>query len=197
MKKSKIYTLVMFAFMTFGFALTARAQFPSSDKVYCYQYVKTVDNGVITKDDKEPLVYFICFYGEWAGEAADRSSKVGEKMVSEPDYYNSKAIEEARSSRINNSPNELWGHYYLRYNNSYSTSSKVTYRGWFDGGREINWDSGSPKSVYKSAGWLNYCYSFSLDKSEMIFWFIDNPNKREYYKLIDPKSLKPNLDFLD
>lgn len=197
MKKSKIYTLVMFAFMTFGFALTAKAQFSSSDKVYCYQYVKTVEDGVVKRDDADPLVYFVCFYGEWAGGVWDPSSIVGEKIVSEPDYYNSKAIEDAKSSRINNSPNEIWGHHYMRYNNSYSTSSKVTYRLWFDGGYDINSDSGSPKAVRKSAQWLNHCLSFSFDKSEMISWSIENPNIRRYYKLIDPKSLKPNLDFLD
>lgn len=38
--------MVMLACMTLGFALTAKAQFSSSNEVYCYQYVKTVEDGV-------------------------------------------------------------------------------------------------------------------------------------------------------
>ena len=194
MKKSNIYTLVMLAFMTFGFALTAKAQFSSSDKVYCYQYVKTVEDGVVSKKDWQYEIVFINFYKEWAGYDNNRSaSEVGMKLMSEPDYFNNKAIERAHNSRLDN-PNEWWGKDYYRYDNSLSTSSKLTYRGWFTGGHYVTSDLGSSS---KSAGWQPWCMAFSLDKSEMIQWDFRYPNELHYYKLIDPNTLKPNLDFLD
>ena len=89
----------MLACMTFGFALTARAQFPSSDEVYCYQYYKTVDNGVISKKDVEYNIFHVNFNDDIMGFTCNSATFILNKMASEPNYFNSKAIDDARGNK--------------------------------------------------------------------------------------------------
>lgn len=188
MKKSKIYTLVMLAFMTFGFALTVRAQFSDSEEVYCYQYVKTVDeNGVISKKANsrgvlvDSEVFFVNFQNNMMGLCYDRISEARKKIVSDPNFYNNKALNSITENKKST-------HDY-RYNASLSTDSKITYSAYDHYTDWIN----NPGRRYD--GWADLHYSFSRDRSELIIW--KSSGLRVYYKLIDPNSLKPNLDFLD
>ena len=87
-----------------------------------------------------------------------------------------------------------------KYDKSLSTAAKVTYRDWESGG--TTYDRYNNRYVVSEGwgtikGWNDWCYSFSFDKTEMIIWRYSNPNKRDYYKLIDPESLKSNYDFLN
>lgn len=184
MKKTNIYTLFLLACMTFGFALTARAQFSSNEEVYCYQYVKTVDeNGVISKKSNsigvgmDSEVFFVNFQNNMMGLCYDRISEARKKLVSDPNFYNNKAINNITENK------NSWRDY--RYNASLSTDAKITYSSYlhyYDSGRRYD-------------GWGDLHYSFSRDKSELIVW--KSNGLHTYYKLIDPNSLKPNLDFLD
>lgn len=38
---------------------------------------------------------------------------------------------------------------------------------------------------------------FFKDRQELIIWSTSDSENRDYYKLVDVNSLKPNMDFLD
>ncbi len=204
MKKTNIKTWLMLVSMIFGLYQLANAQFRSSDSVFCYQYYKTVDNGVISKKEGDPYVYFFCFYGEKAGYRGGRTLDVARKLSSEPDFYSSAAINDAHrgcGSMLVFGDIITLSCYKIDLN--LTTSTKITYRKWESGGK--NHEPRPDGTFYEYTvpeGWNtkpgeDWCISFSRDKSEMIQWSYSNPNKRDYYKLVDPKTLKPNLDFLD
>lgn len=183
MKNFYIQTIVLLFVVLAGFTSKTNAQFASSNEVYCYKFEKTMDNGVATKEISiNQQVIFINFYEDLAGNCQISIAEAGRKMVAEPNYCNSKAIEDARKG----------SGYFWKYDRSLSTSSKVTYRLY----RTTQMFNPYTNS-YLPVGWGSACLSFSNDKTEMIWWFLDDPNVRHYYKLIDPNSLKPNLDFLD
>lgn len=192
MKKTNIYTMVMLACMTLGFALTAKAQFSSSNEVYCYQYVKTVENGVTSynpnyvKKTKGPEysgqdeeLYFVIFQGNRiAYRQVVDVAKYHSLLLTKPDFLSFNGIKEHLDYDINTNQVDY------RYNPAASTSSKYTYQGY---AFRSNWK-----------GWQGTCFSFSLDKSEMIIWFPESKTGcRYHYKRIDVNSIKPDLDFLD
>ena len=51
--------------------------------------------------------------------------------------------------------------------------------------------------VWGKLNWQTECYSFSRDRSELIIWTTSDSENRDYYKLVDVESLKPNTDFLE
>ena len=52
------------------------------------------------------------------------------------------------------------------------------------------------QNYWSKPEWGDECWSFSRDRSEMIIWSLDDPDSRDYYKLIDASSLEANMDFL-
>lgn len=196
MKNFYIQTIVLLFVVLAGFTSKTNAQFASSSEVYCYQFYKTIDNEVVSKDRSSGDKYydvaevvFVFFGGEWAGFSRFESvEEASQKMLSDPSFGKNEAIKDAQNHSVSSKC-------CFRYYNAFSTSSKVTYRRWCSAGQYID-----PYAIriYNSPDrWDKICLSFSLDKSEMIWWLAENPNKRYYFKRINPNSLKPNLDFLD
>lgn len=176
MKNFYIQTIVLLFVVLAGFTSKSNAQFASSNEVYCYQYVKTVDEGVTSYNPNSGAIYhhsygdtelhFIVFQGNYL-------LIIGEQKVSQYLSNIAKGIDRYNYNYIVNwykQPQTTKSSYQA----SYSTSSKYTYYNDF----------------------FKKMYSISKDKSEMIIWFLEK-TPRYYYKRIDPESLKPNLDFLD
>lgn len=192
MKNFYIQTIVLLFVVLAGFTSKSNAQFASSNEVYCYQYVKTVDDGVTTYNPNyakktdgpeysrcDEELYFVIFQGERMAyrECVD-VAKYRSLSVSQPDYFSFNGIKGRMDFDINRNQVDY------RYNQSASTSSKYTYQEY---AFRSNWK-----------GWQNICFSFSLDKSEMIVWSPGSKTGcRFHYKRIDVNSIKPNLDFLD
>lgn len=193
MKNFYIQTIVLLFVVLAGFTSKTNAQFASSNEVYCYQYLKTVEDGVTSyfpNSEKKTSggkhysydeeLYFVIFQGEYMRYfACEDLAKYRSKCLSEPDYYSFANIKRFMDKCIAEPGN---GQVY-KYNAAASTSSKYSYCLF-----ELNYRQWNPHFLT--------VYSFSLDKSELIIW---HPNKgaRYYYKRINVNSLKPNLDFLD
>lgn len=196
MKNFYIQTIVLLFVVLAGFTSQSNAQFASSNEVYCYQYVKTVEDGVTRNTPnygiKEELLfgyipattrsedyefYFVVFQGNRiAFRHIEDVTKYRSIVLTEPDYFSFNGVKGQMDYDINTNQIDY------RYNQAASTSSKYTYEKY------------AFRSTWK--GWQGSCYSFSLDKSEMIIWY-PSRDIRIYYKRINPNSLKPNLDFLD
>lgn len=215
MKNFYIQTIVLLFIASAGFISKSNAQFASSEQVYCYQYVKTVDDGVSSKMSGQDEIYFVNFQRDMMGFTTVKTSKeAGKKIVENSRYYSDKAINDLAENwkKWNYKPfqDNVGKVTILKYSSSYSTSGKYTYQQYYKAGgsRQEGFKTaiGFGGYPYQAPNWVDYwtdpvwrsgCYSFSIDKTEMIVWSTDNPSKRHYYKRIDPNSLKPNLDFLD
>ena len=218
MKNFYIQTIVLLFVVLAGFTSKSNAQFSGGETVYCYQYVKTIDDGVSSKMNDQDEIYFVNFQKDMMGFTTVRTSKeAGKKMVENRSYYNNEAINDLAENwkKWNSTPAR--DNYYgqppyekrciiNKYNHSYSTSQKYSYQQYrkYTNERQVGYtrnylDIPVPAYAYSwtSPIWYNMVYSFSVDKSEMIVWSTTNPARRHYYKKIDPNSLKPNLDFLD
>ena len=134
----------------------------------------------------------------------DTSAKnVGKKLVDDPNYYDDLAIEDLAESyrKWKNSPsNQDFSVYIYMYNGNFSTSSKYSYV-QCKKEKVIKWHffNGFPSSsynVWSDPKWQDRVYSYSIDKSELIIWSKSDTGNRDYYKRIDPSSLKPKTDFL-
>lgn len=200
MKKTNIKTVFMLACMTFGFALTARAQFYSSEQVYCYQYEKTVNDGISSKRGTD--FYFVNFQRNMMGLASETNlQRVRQKLLENPEYYSELAIKDLASGYNEWKTQPAFSGSALAcaciwlYCDEFSTSSKYTYRLQCKRA-ESNFNFG-PQAWWGKPYWESKCYSFSRDRSEMIIWKTSDPENRDYYKLVDVNSLKPNTDFLD
>ncbi len=196
----------MLAFMTFGFALTVRAQFSDSEEVYCYQYVKTVDeNGVISKDVQH-CGDWICIYFHDGRETLMRldavsKNKLGTLLTEDADYLlnlmKQRYYQHMKSQMTGAAPlnpnggcNYLYVPHVYKYYSPFSTGTKYTYRLV----RRVN--NFEEWGDFRQSIWT--CHSFSIDKSELILWSdATHIKKREHYIRVDINSLKPNLDFLD
>lgn len=204
MKNFYIQTIVLLFVVLAGFTSKSNAQFASSNEVYCYQYVKTVEDGVTSynpnyvKKTKGPEysgqdeeLYFVIFQGNrMAFRKVEDVAKYRSKVLTEPDYFSFNGIKGHMDFDINRNQIDY------RYNPAASTSSKYTYREYQF--REGKIWSPAENCFVNGTHWNYICFSFSLDKSEMIIWFPENDKGRRYhYKRIDINSIKPNLDFLD
>ncbi|MBR4919069.1 MAG: hypothetical protein IKZ56_13375 [Bacteroidales bacterium] len=190
MKNFYIQTIVLFFVVLAGFTSKTNAQFASSNELYCYQYEKTIEDGVMIKETPDGPkahydVLFVVFQDNVVGCKSEKYATTAKsKYASDPNYYKNAALSIIKNNREwEERPNEM------RYNASLTTESKITYTEW-------NFKSCSGAFGWK-AGWSEYCYSFSRDKAEMIIWRTDKPQRRAYYKLVDPNSLKSDFDFLD
>lgn len=186
------------------FAASVKAQFPSSDRVYTYQYDYTDDDGIKYKkaEDKGANRHYqwVCFQKDMMGRAeALRISYVRDNLRKNPNYYQDEARNDLASSysRYKSGPgatgnwaNSTVGMY--KYYSEYSTGSKTTYRYAY---AQSNYNN---PPHWGALTWSTTCYTFSNDKSELIIWETRNPETRHYYKRIEESDLCPkaNMDFL-
>ena len=69
-----------------------KAQFYSSESVYCYQYVKTVNDGISSKLNRT-MFYFVNFQNDMMGCTTESSlQRVRQNLLENPDYYKDRAI---------------------------------------------------------------------------------------------------------
>lgn len=191
----RIFTLAMAICLISGL----KAQFSSSQEVYCYQYVKSFNDGITSKENCT-TVYFFNFQKDMMGIGGGYDAKdISKALLENPNRFNEEAINDLgdRYREWKNAAPEGGMAAYsksisiYKYDSKYSTNSKYSYREY----RKTSiWMGGEAWSEPK---WMNNVYSFSIDKSELIKWSTDNPGKRKYYKRIDPYTLKPKIDFLN
>lgn len=198
----KIISVLVMAMCLTG---VVKAQFSNSSRVFCYEFVETDDNGMKSQSCEDGRYFFVAFYNGCMGYSriwskSDVQAKVFDGTISR---YENEALEDAKT--IEKSPSfgyNGWGtnesQTVYKYDREYSPGRKYTYRqntryvvisgyGW--GGSPVkNW------GVWNKG---NKCFTFSSDKKEMIKWSTSNPGKREYFKLIDVNSVRPNTDFLN
>ncbi len=186
-----------------------RAQFSSSDRLYCYEFVESIDNGMKSYSSNfggsASGCYFILFRNGYMGSySADKNEVAGHVLKGDAtEYYHNWVIRQ--NNFLDKPPVYNFGFlssftYCYRFIKSLSTGSKYTYRqaepqaiadqvGMFGRPEAGHWDTTNFRDCES-------CYTFNLDRTELIIWKANNPNKRDYYKLININSLKPNTDFL-
>ena len=194
---------ILFLVMAMCLTGVVKAQFSSSSRVYCYEFAYTDDNGMKSQTFSDEPYYFIAFNNGCMGYAKTNRSDLQNKVfngtvrsLEENAISNAKTIEKSPSFGYNGwGTNESQTVY--KYDRNYSPGSKYTYRenlryvvisgyGW--GGSPIkNWGVWNERER---------CFTFSSDRKEMIRWNTSNPGRREYFRLIDASSVKPNTDFL-
>ena len=198
----KKYILILFCLLS----TVSYAQFYSSETVYCYQYDYTNDDGIKSKKSSN-TIYFVNFQNDMMGITSDSIERVRKKMIEDKEYYNNRAIENLASSyrEWKKSPAGLptMGPaqamvFITKYCSDLSTSSKYTYRRCSKRACHTGniMDPYLTENYWSKPSWGSRCWSFSRDRQEMIIWSIDDPDNRDYYKLIDASSLEANMDFL-
>lgn len=187
-----------------------KAQFYSSDQVYCYEYQYTTEDGIKSEGSVGRIV-FVNFQNNMAGIVFTTKSEVASKGVS---YFEKEARNKlAQNNRkFNSNPANMHEQAdIIAYDSSNSSGSKYTYR------RQTKYANmsynGFGVSVYwQKAFWNGDCYTFTSDRNEYVEWYVSAPqNKvnftfggspsdyttlRRYYKLIDANKLKPNVEDL-
>ena len=180
------------------------AQFYSSTDVYCYRYVKTINDGISSKLNKTQY-YFVNFQNDMMGYVTENNIKtVRQRLLENPDYYADKAINQlARAYNNWKTQPDFNGSAFanasiISYYDEYSTGSKYTYRKQTKNAKSVFDMSGFGRSYayWDKPTWGTQCYSFSIDMSELIIWKTSDSGQRDYYELVDMDSLKPNTDFL-
>lgn len=196
--------------MTMGLASGVKAQFYSSDQVYCYEYQYTTEDGIKSENNAGRVV-FVNFQNNMAGIVFTTKSEVASKGVS---YFEKEARNKLAQNyrKFNSNPGNMYEQADIYAYDSYnSTGSKYTYR------RQTKYAnmsySGFGVSVYwNNAFWNGDCYTFTSDRNDYVEWYVSAPqNKvnfnfggspsdytslRRYYKLIDANKLKPNVEDL-
>ena len=183
------------------------AQFYSSENVYCYQYEYTSNDGIKSKKSTTDY-YFVNFQNDMMGYVAESDIEfLRRRLVENPTHYEDRARNDLayNYSKWKSAPTgqptigpATAQAVIVKYCSQYSTGSKYTYRC----ARKYARHSGNPFDVYGQGNywgkesWGSKCFSFSRDRSEMIIWSTDDPENRQYYKLVDASKLKPNTDFL-
>ena len=201
MKGFKLLLLVLAICLASG----VKAQFYSSERVYCYQYEKTIHDGISSKQSKTEF-YFVNFQNDMMGyTTANGCNWVGQKIVDDPNYFDNaaradlankyekwKSIPDITIARWMALTTQI-----ISFCREYS-SGKYTYRELTKASRwSGNIDPMSWRAFWGDPYWGNRCYSFSTDRREMIVWSTNDTENRDYYKLVDASSLKPNTDFLE
>ena len=193
--------------MAICLAISVNAQLYSSENVYCYQYVKTINDGISSKLSRT-MFYFINFQNEMMGYTTESSlQRVRQNLLENPDYYKDRAINNLAEAynRYKSSPAGLptMGPLQatvtlIQYCSEYS-SSKYTYRNATARACHTGniWDTYGANNYWSKLSWGSKCYTFSRDRSELIIWSTSDSENRDYYKLVDASSLKPNTDFLE
>lgn len=178
-----------------------KAQFSNSNSLYCYEFVEAQKEGMKTQSPQYNgrQYWMIVFNNNLMGAVPANKNEVQSKVLngSAEDYYYKNA--NRQTEVLKTMPlNLTYRAGFYKYENEYSKGSKYTYRanvcyaiirpgasGW-----EFNaftWGADNKQSS---------CFSFSTDKTELIQWSTSSPETRNYYKLVDINSVKPNTDFL-
>ena len=201
--KTKILSLLV-VLMSVWYGNVAMAQFYSSEKVYCYKYVKTVNDGISSKAMSEHY-FFVNFQNDMMGCCLESSVKeIRKKLLESPEYYN-EVTRNNLASNYNQWKSQPIGlgigfpAKIVKYYEGYSSSSKNTYRSCIKYSQMPNYSGFGmiPHPVWGNPSWEDDCYTFSKDRTELIRWSTSDPENRSYYELVDIESLKPNTDFLD
>ena len=195
--------LILALGLAIGLSGIAHAQFYSSETVYCYEYDYTSNDGIKSKKSNQRY-YFVNFQNNMMGFTRDTPTNVRKNLMSSISYYDDKARNDlaTRYSDWKSNPNSHQSSVFLptkksiyQYNDSYSTSYKYTYtlKSKYiqnHSGFGYDYNTWGPES------WKDECYTFSIDRSEMIIWKTDDSNNRDYYKKVDVSDIRPNTDFL-
>lgn len=188
--------------------ITCFAQFSSSETVYCYQYDYTNNDGIKSRDSSNETVFFVNFQNGIMGFIREGSIKtITNNLVEDSDYYFNKTINKIAADYSNWKNrkavldgiminDQLTGIY--KFDSQKSTSSSYTYRWYYKRAQVQNGNAYNPwpSARWGDPQWGPNCYTFSKDRSTMIIWRTDDVNNRVYYKLVDPDTFKPDLDFL-
>lgn len=186
-----------------------KAQFSTSTRLYFYEFVESVDNGMksYSKCTGGSDYYFALFKNGMLGiKFTNRDEIASHALKNDVNEFFYKAII-AYANFLDSEVAFSYGTHFdfdfpncFKYNIRFSTGSKYTYRQIKP---EYIVDQTNSYGQPTKAHWSttkytekDECYTFSLDRKEMIRWRASNPNKRDYYKLVDVNSLKPNTDFL-
>ncbi len=202
--KTKILSLLVLL-MSVWYGNVAMAQFYSSETVYCYKYVKTVNDGISSKATSE-CYCFVNFQNDMMGYWYECDVKeIRKKLLESPEYYNEQAINDLAENYNSWKSSPGWTPrgqsgiaVIYKYCDKYSSYNKYTYRRYCKYSRFSHTDVwGNPQGVWGNPSWEDDCYTFSKDRTELIRWSTSDPENRVYYELVDIESLKPNTDFLD
>lgn len=195
--------------MVICLASGVKAQFSSSDHVYCYEYQYTMEDGI--KSQYADHVIFVNFQKDMIGFVQASKEEVASKGVG---YFEKEARNKiAENARKWNSsaPGQFGQADIYSYDDDNSSGSKYTYR------RKTKFSTTRFTGYGWSNSWQNEfwngdCYTFSSDRSEFVEWYLSKPRNvlnydsgsrqsdytkiRRYYKKIDADKLKPSVDDL-
>lgn len=205
----KVQKILFFA-VAICLASSVKAQFYSSDQVYCYEYQYTSEDGIKSQGNAGHVV-FVNFQNNMVGIVSTTKQEVASKGVS---YFENEARNKlAQNNRkFNSSPANMYEQADIyTYDSANSSSSKYTYRRRTKYAN-MSYNGFGVSVFWQQAFWNGDCYTFSSDRNDYVEWYLGSPqNKvnfsfgsapsdyttlRRYYKLIDAKKLKPNVDDL-
>jgi len=193
------------------YSICANAQFPSSETVYCYIYDYSDNDGIKSRIGADNEIYFVNFQKRMLGFASVSTMAIAQNnMLKSPNYYSEQAINHVATQysewkkspygMITMGPASAYSYVeaYL-YNSQNSTSKRYTYQSSRKYARQdmnpyTGW-IGSP--YWTDPEWGTRCFSFTLDKNEMIVWKTTDPGNRTYYKRVSLSAIKPDTSFLD
>lgn len=202
---------LLFFAMAACLANFANAQFSSSEKVYCYEYQYTTEDGIKSQDN-EGRVLFVNFQNSMIGLVAATKTEVASKGVS---YFENEArnnlAKNYREFNSNPTNSDSQADIYI-YDNANSTNSNYTYRRKTKFATvNVNYNLYSVYTAWNQEFWNGNCYTFSSDRNNLVVWYLSIPQSkfnfsygptpnytslRYYYKVIDANKLKPNVDDL-
>lgn len=193
---------ILFNLLCCFFVTNIYGQFYGGEDVYCYQYQYTNNDGI--KSKKQQVIYcFVNFQKDMMEFYKEIDVKRIRKNLLENSFYYEDAVRDKLAKNYSNwkrgatmeDINPFWGNTTValyKYNEEFSTYSKYTYRRYV----KTAWSNQFPYAQWGKPHWSVDCYTFSKDRSEMIIWKTNDPENRDYFKLIDVSDLKPNTDFL-
>ena len=191
MKATRLLYLII---MMTCFASGVKAQFSSSDRVYCYELMYRMEDGIKSMEGlPNPGIRFFYFKNGYMGWTdASKQSVIDEG----PEYYEKFVKEQFAknySQITSSSPSVSWATIF-EFDNSLSSSSTYTYRSKdYSASTTYSLYGISPTHKWVSSSWKTPCYSFSSDRSQVVYWWTDDKIKY-YYKLVDASKLRPNID---
>lgn len=208
----KTYLNTIFTILFLLFSTGAKAQFSSSETVYCYVYDYSDNDGIKSRIGANNEVYFVNFQNGMLGFcSASTLGSVQKMLLESPNYYENQTIKHIANqySEWKKSPfgmatmGPLSAYSFVsayRYNGKNSTSKRYTYQLCRKYARQdINpytcMPSGS--AYWTDPQWESECFSFTIDKNEMIVWKTTDPGNRTYYRRVSLSSIRPDTSFLN
>lgn len=192
-------------------SIIAKAQFSSSETVYCYVYDYSDNDGIKSRIGADNEVYFVNFQNGMLGFCSASSLRsVQKKLLESPNYYENHTINHIANQysewkkspygMVTMGPASAYSYVSAyRYNAKNSTSKRYTYQLCRKYARQdINPYTYMPGNPYwTDPKWESECYSFTIDKNEMIVWKTTDPGNRTYYKRVSISSIRPDMSFLN